>query len=151
MPESNLKPNSLFDSLSTVFTQYPTFPTFPTFLTSPKMEVGFRNETQQPKILVMLGFTPFNPTYTYFYFLRVIEEGYARKVIEVFKNYIAIVEFPRKSPHGGKLISEDKKSNQKLAKIKVLGEYVHRKLSLRFNLIVALYNYELHLLQTEFA
>ncbi|MBE9169751.1 IS5/IS1182 family transposase, partial [Pleurocapsales cyanobacterium LEGE 06147] len=69
-------------------------------------------------------------------------------------------------PRGAKLSYEDKKSNQELARIRVLGEHVHRKLkifkilsltyrnrrkrfSLRFNLIAALYNYELHLPQTE--
>lgn len=74
---------------------------------------------------------------------------------------------PKKKPRGGKLSYEDKKSNQELAIIRVLGEHVNRKLkvfkilsltyrnrrkrfSLRFNLIAALYNYELHLLQTEF-
>ncbi|MBH8577176.1 transposase, partial [Nostocaceae cyanobacterium CENA369] len=77
-------------------------------------------------------------------------------------------QIPKKKPRGGKLTCEDKKSNQKLAKIRVLGEHVNRKLkifkilsltyrnrrkrfSLRFNLIAALYNYELHLSQTEFA
>ena len=75
---------------------------------------------------------------------------------------------PKKKPRGGKLTSEDKNSNQELAKIRILGEHVHRKLKvfkilsltyrnrrkrfgLRFNLIAALYNYELHLPQTEFA
>ena len=73
---------------------------------------------------------------------------------------------PRKKPRNGKLTYEDKKSNQELAKIRVLGEHVNRKLkvfkilsltyrnrrkrfSLRFNLIAALYNYELHLAQTQ--
>lgn len=67
---------------------------------------------------------------------------------------------PKKKPRGGKLSCEDKKSNQELARIRVLGEHVNRKLkvfkilsltyrnrrrrfSLRFNLIAALYNYEL--------
>ncbi|MEH1906852.1 IS5 family transposase [Nostoc sp.] len=69
---------------------------------------------------------------------------------------------PKKKPRGGKLSYEDKKSNQELAKIRVLGEHVNRRLkifkvlsltyrnrrkrfSLRFNLIAALYNYELFL------
>ncbi|MBH8573156.1 hypothetical protein I8752_31535 [Nostocaceae cyanobacterium CENA369] len=77
-------------------------------------------------------------------------------------------QIPKKKPRGGKLTCEDKKSNQELAKIRVLGEHVNRKLkvfkilsftyrnrrkrfSLRFNLIAALYNYELRLPQTEFA
>ena len=75
---------------------------------------------------------------------------------------------PKKKPRRGKLTCEDKKSNQELAKIRVLGEHVHRRLKifkilsltyrnrrkrfgLRFNLIAALYNYELHLPQSEFA
>ncbi len=73
---------------------------------------------------------------------------------------------PKKKPRGDKLSDRDKKSNQKLARIRVLSEHVNRKLkvfkilsvpyrnrrkrfSLRFNLIAALYNHELHLLQTE--
>ena len=69
---------------------------------------------------------------------------------------------PKKKPRGAKLSNEDKKSNQELARIRVLGEHVNRKLkvfkilsltyrnrrkrfSLRFNLIAALYNYELSL------
>ena len=35
---------------------------------------------------------------------------------------------PKKKPKGGKLSHEDKKSNQNLAKIRVVGEYVNRKL-----------------------
>ncbi|WP_413773935.1 transposase family protein [Nostoc sp. MG11] len=75
---------------------------------------------------------------------------------------------PKKKPRAGKLTSEDKKSNQELAKIRVLCEHVHRKpkvfkilsltyrnrrkrFGLRFDLIAALYNYELHLPQSEFA
>ncbi len=73
---------------------------------------------------------------------------------------------PKKKPRGGKLSYEDKKSNQKLAKDRVVVEHINRKLkifkilsnryrnrrkrfSLRFNLIAALYNHELHFLQTE--
>lgn len=73
---------------------------------------------------------------------------------------------PQKKPRGGKLSFAAKKSNQQLAQIRVVGEHIHRKLkvfkilsltyrnrrkrfSLRFNLIAALYNYELHLPQTE--
>lgn len=69
---------------------------------------------------------------------------------------------PKKKPRGGKLNHEDKKSNQDLAKIRVVGEHVNRKLKvfkifseryrnrrkrfgLRFNLIAGLYNYELSL------
>lgn len=73
---------------------------------------------------------------------------------------------PKQKPRKGKLSYEDKKSNQELARIRVLGEHVHRKLkvfkilslpyrnrrkrfSLRFNLIAALCNYELLLPQTQ--
>lgn len=73
---------------------------------------------------------------------------------------------PTKKPRKGQLTYEDKKRNQELARIRVLGEHVNRKLkvfkilsltyrnrrkrfSLRFNLIAALYNYELHLSHTE--
>ncbi|WP_223280041.1 IS5 family transposase [Nostoc sp. PA-18-2419] len=69
-------------------------------------------------------------------------------------------QIPKKKPRGDKLSCEDKKSNQELARIRVLGEHVNRKLkvfkilsltyrnrrkrfSLRFYLIAALYNYEL--------
>ncbi|MEH1830905.1 MAG: transposase family protein [Nostoc sp.] len=65
-----------------------------------------------------------------------------------------------KKTRGGKLSYEDKKSNQELAKIRILGEHVNRRLKvfkilsltyrnrrkrfgLRFNLIATLYNYEL--------
>lgn len=73
---------------------------------------------------------------------------------------------PKKKPRGGQLSYEDKKSNQDLARVRVLGEHVNRKLkifkilsdryrnrrkrfSLRFNLIAGLYNYELHLIKVE--
>ncbi|MBE9205855.1 IS5/IS1182 family transposase, partial [Nostoc sp. LEGE 06077] len=63
---------------------------------------------------------------------------------------------------------EDKKSNRDLAKVRVVGEHINRKLkifkilsdryrnrrkrfSLRFNLIAGLYNYELRLPKTESA
>ena len=67
---------------------------------------------------------------------------------------------PQKKTRGGKLSYEDKKRNKELARVRVVGEHVNRKLkvfkilsttyrnrrkrfSLRFNLIAALYNYEL--------
>ncbi|WP_226890096.1 IS5 family transposase [Nostoc sp. MG11] len=73
---------------------------------------------------------------------------------------------PKKKPRGGELSREDKKSNQELAKIRVVGEHINRKLKvfkilsdryrnrrkrfgLRFNLIAGLYNYELRLPKTE--
>lgn len=75
---------------------------------------------------------------------------------------------PKKKPRGGELSREDKKSNQELAKVRVVGEHINRKLkifkilsdryrnqrkrfSLRFNLIAGLYNYELRLPKTESA
>ena len=73
---------------------------------------------------------------------------------------------PKKKPRGGELSREDKKSNQELAKIRVVSEHINRKLKvfkilsdryrnrrkrfgLRFNLIAGLYNYELRLLKIE--
>lgn len=67
---------------------------------------------------------------------------------------------PKKKPRHGELSHEDKKSNRALAKIRVIAEHVNRKLKifrilseryrnrrkrfcLRFNLIAAVYNYEL--------
>lgn len=75
---------------------------------------------------------------------------------------------PKKKPRGGKLTKVDKKSNRELAKVRVIGEHINRKLKvfkilsdryrnrrkrfgLRFNLIAGLYNYELHLPKTESA
>ena len=73
---------------------------------------------------------------------------------------------PKKKPRRGDLTREDKKSNQELAKIRVVSEHINRKLKvfkilsdryrnrrkrfgLRFNLIAGLYNYELRLLKIE--
>lgn len=84
------------------------------------------------------------------------------------KGYQGIKKFhpnsriPKKKPRGSKLNYEDKKSNQDLAKVRVVVEHINRKLKvfkilseryrnrrkrfgLRFNLIASLYNYELHL------
>ncbi len=72
---------------------------------------------------------------------------------------------PKKKPRRGKLTSSDKKRNRELAKVRVIGEHVHRKLKvfrilseryrnrrkrfgLRFNLVAGLYNYELRLTKT---
>lgn len=72
---------------------------------------------------------------------------------------------PKKKPRGSELSREDKKSNQELAKVRVVSEHINRKLkifkilsdryrhrrkrfSLRFNLIAGLYNYELRLPKT---
>ena len=69
---------------------------------------------------------------------------------------------PKKKPRGGELSHADKKNNQALARVRVVAEHVNRQLKifrilseryrnrrkrfgLRFNLIAALYNYELNL------
>jgi hypothetical protein len=69
---------------------------------------------------------------------------------------------PQKKPRKGTLSDEAKKGNRELARQRVIGEHVHRKLKifkiladryrnrrkrfgLRFNLIAGLYNYELRL------
>jgi hypothetical protein len=84
------------------------------------------------------------------------------------KNIHGLSRTPQKKHKGSQLNSQDKKSNRKLARIRVLGEHVHRKLKvfkilsqryrnrrkrfgLRFNLIAALYNYELRLPKLEVA
>lgn len=71
-------------------------------------------------------------------------------------------QIPYKKPKNGKLSNEEKKKNRHLAKNRVIGEHINRKLkifkilsdryrnrrkrfSLRFNLIAALYNYELRI------
>ena len=71
-------------------------------------------------------------------------------------------EVPQKKPRKGTLSDEGKKRNRELARERVIGEHVHRKLKifkiladryrnrrkrfgLRFNLIAGLYNYELRL------
>ena len=71
---------------------------------------------------------------------------------------------PKKKPRKGELSSSDKKKNRELARNRVIGEHINRKLKifkiladryrnrrkrfgLRFNLIAGLYNYELRLSQ----
>lgn len=71
---------------------------------------------------------------------------------------------PKKKPRKGELSSSDKKRNRELARKRVIGEHINRKLKifkiladryrnrrkrfgLRFNLIAGLYNYELRLSQ----
>ncbi len=88
----------------------------------------------------------------------------------VDKGYQGIQKFhpnsqvPSKKPRKGKLSNEEKKKNRELAKKRVIGEHIHRRLKifkilsdryrnrrkrfgLRFNLIAGLYNYELRLCQ----
>jgi hypothetical protein len=71
-------------------------------------------------------------------------------------------QVPQKKPRNGDLSFSDKKTNKALARKRVIGEHVNRKLKifkiladryrnrrkrfgLRFNLIAGLYNYELRL------
>jgi hypothetical protein len=71
-------------------------------------------------------------------------------------------QVPKKKPRKGALNSSEKKENRELARIRVIGEHINRKLKifkiladryrnrrkrfgLRFNLIAGLYNYELRL------
>mgnify|MGYP001506510876 CR=1 FL=1 len=78
------------------------------------------------------------------------------------QNLHSFSQTPKKKPRKGKLNAEEKKKNRELARIRVVGEHIHRKLKvfkilsltyrnrrkrfgLRFNLIAALYNYELRL------
>lgn len=73
-------------------------------------------------------------------------------------------QVPKKKPRKGELSYSDKKRNKELAKNRVIGEHINRKLKifkiladryrnrrkrfgLRFNLIAGLYNYELRLSQ----
>ena len=71
-------------------------------------------------------------------------------------------QVPKKKPRKGELSSSDKKRNRELARNRVIGEHINRRLKifriladryrnrrkrfgLRFNLIAGLYNYELRL------
>ncbi len=86
------------------------------------------------------------------------------------KGYQGIQKFhpysrtPKKKPRGNDLSPEEKKKNRELARVRVVGEHIHRRLkvfrilseryrnrrkrfALRFNLIAGLYNYELKLLR----
>jgi hypothetical protein len=71
-------------------------------------------------------------------------------------------QVPRKKPRKGELTDLDKKKNRELARKRVVGEHINRRLKifkiladryrnrrkrfgLRFNLIAGLYNYELRL------
>jgi hypothetical protein len=73
-------------------------------------------------------------------------------------------QIPKKKPRKGELSDSDKKKNRELARKRVIGEHINRKLKifkiladryrnrrkrfgLRFNLIAGLYNYELRLSQ----
>lgn len=71
-------------------------------------------------------------------------------------------QIPKKKPRKGQLTDLDKKQNRELARKRVVGEHINRRLKifkiladryrnrrkrfgLRFNLIAGLYNYELRL------
>lgn len=75
-------------------------------------------------------------------------------------------QVPQKKPRNRNLSDEEKKRNRELAKNRVIGEHIYRKLKnfpiladryrnrrkrfgLRFNLIAGLYNYELRLQSAE--
>jgi hypothetical protein len=103
--------------------------------------------------------------------LKTVKFGYEKilnawviKDIKEFIKSMLKVGYPKRSP--GELSCEDKKSNQELAKIQLVGEHINRKLKgvkilfdryrnrrkrvgLRFNLIAGLYNYELRLFKTK--
>ena len=86
-----------------------------------------------------------------------VDKGY-----QGIKKLHANSQLPKKKPRKGRLSDEDKKKNRELARKRVIGEHVNRKLKifkiladryrnrrkrfgLRFNLIAGLYNYELRL------
>ncbi len=86
-----------------------------------------------------------------------VDKGY-----QGIQKFHANSQVPQKKPRKGTLSDEAKKRNRELAKQRVIGEHVHRKLKifkiladryrnrrkrfgLRFNLIAGLYNYELRL------
>jgi hypothetical protein len=86
-----------------------------------------------------------------------VDKGY-----QGIKKLHANSQLPQKKPRKGRLSDEDKKKNRELARKRVIGEHVNRKLKifkiladryrnrrkrfgLRFNLIAGLYNYELRL------
>jgi hypothetical protein len=47
-----------------------------------------------------------------------------------FKNWAVNSQFPKRSLHKGELSSSDKKSNRELARKRIVGEYVNRKLKI---------------------
>jgi len=86
-----------------------------------------------------------------------VDKGY-----QGIQNFHANSQVPQKKPKKGTLSDEPKKRNRELARQRIIGEHVHRKLKifkilseryrnrrkrfgLRFNLIAGLYNYELRL------
>jgi len=95
-------------------------------------------------------------------------ECYCDKGYQGIHKIHAFSRIPKKKPPVLQLIPEDKKSNQELAKVRVVVEHINRKLKifkilsdryrnrrkrfgLRFNLIAGLYNYELLLHKTDSA
>ncbi len=86
-----------------------------------------------------------------------VDKGY-----QGIKKLHANSQVPQKKPRNGELSTEEKKRNRELARNRVIGEHVNRRLKifkiladryrnrrkrfgLRFNLIAGLYNYELRL------
>jgi len=91
-------------------------------------------------------------------------ECFADKGYQGIQKIHANSKVPKKKPRKGELSSSDKKRNRELARKRVIGEHINRKLKifniladryrnrrkrfgLRFNLIAGLYNYELRLRQ----
>ena len=90
----------------------------------------------------------------------------ADKGYQGIKKIHANSQVPQKKPRKGELSEVEKKRNRELARKRVIGEHINRKLkifkiisdryrnrrkrfSLRFNLIAGLYNYELRLSKKE--
>ena len=86
-----------------------------------------------------------------------VDKGYQGK-----QKLHANSQIPKKEPRKGELSDSDKRKNRELARKRVIGEHINRKLKifkiladryrnrrkrfgLRFNLIAGLYNYELRL------
>jgi len=86
-----------------------------------------------------------------------VDKGY-----QGIQNLHVLSQVPKKKPRKGELTDLDKKRNRELARKRVVGEHINRRLKifkiladryrnrrkrfgLRFNLIAGLYNYELRL------
>lgn len=91
-------------------------------------------------------------------------ECLADKGYQAIKKLHPCSRTPKKKPRGNDLSPEEKNKNRELARVRVVGEHIHRRLkvfrilseryrnrrkqfALRFNLIAGLYNYELKLLR----
>ena len=86
-----------------------------------------------------------------------VDKGY-----QGIQKFHALSQVPKKKPKKGELTDLEKKKNRELARKRVVGEHINRRLKifkiladryrnrrkrfgLRFNLIAGLYNYELRL------